>query len=442
MNSLISRSFLILTVGFLTVFSCGCSDEEPIPVDDRIQPASPAMLLDWMKNALIYSRNSRMNEPEVARIMAYAGIAYYEGFSSGIPQSKSLQGQLTDLENLPAPNSTSSYNWGVVASTSLYKMLMYLFKNESSSILTAIISQHNSNLDEYYFNGVSDSRMQLSIEYGEDLGSALVDWAKQDGIAEYGNCADTLDYPLNQWQRTHPCELAPVEPCWGLLRPFTFGVAQTDLTCLPGAGIPYSTDTASFYFKEAKEMIQAQVDLTDQQLEDAVFWNDGIFSYKAAGHSIHQLVDIIEQHDLDGSQASIEFARLGIACADVYISAWKMKYDHKPMRPITFIRNNIFINFEGPVESPAHPEFPCSNALVGYATAQIFTNSFSNLSFTDNALRILGKDPRTYSDFMDMANENAMAQFYGGSNYLNTVEASEYQGRCIGQRANELVFIE
>jgi hypothetical protein len=43
---------------------------------------------------------------------------------------------------------------------------------------------------------------------------------------------------------------------------------------------------------------------------------------------------------------------------------------------------------------------------------------------------------------MEMANENAMAQFYAGSNYLNTVEASEYQGRCIGQLANELVFIE
>jgi hypothetical protein len=80
--------------------------------------------------------------------------------------------------------------------------------------------------------------------------------------------------------------------------------------------------------------------------------------------------------------------------------------------------------------------------LVGYAAAQIFSNSFSNSTFTDNTQIILGEEPRTFSNFMEMANENAMAQFYAGSNYLNTVEASEYQGRCIGQLANELVFIE
>lgn len=413
-----------------------------MPVEDAEQLASPDMLVNWMKNTLIFSRNARMNEAEVSRVLAYAGITYYEGYASGITGSKSLQGQLTDLASLPAPNANSNYNWGVVATTATYKMLLYLFKEESSSIRSAIISQQNSNLDEYYFYGVSESRMNLSVNYGETLGSSLVDWAMTDGILEHGNCGDTLAYPTNQWQRTHPRELAPVEPCWGNMRPFTYSLAETDLTCVPASTIPYSTDTSSVYYDAAQEVLQAQIDLTDQQLEDAVFWNDGIFSYKAAGHAVHQLVDIVEQHDMDASEAAVEFARLGIACADVYISAWKMKYDEKPMRPLTYIRENIEINFEGPVESPAHPEFPCSNTLVGYAAAQIFTNSFGNITFTDNAQRILGKNPRSYSNFMDMANENAMAQYYGGNNYLNTVEASEYQGRCIGQRANELVFIE
>lgn len=442
MSQSISRLLFTLTLSFLTVVPFSCKKEAHIPVDDAEQAASPDMIVNWIKNTLIFSRNARMNEAEVSRVMAYAGIAYYEGYAAGIEGSRSLQGQLTDLSDLPTPNANSNYNWGVVATTAMYKMLLYLFNEESSSIRSAIISQQNSNIDEYYFYGISESRMNISKSYGETLGSALVDWAKTDGISDYSNCGDTLGYPDNQWQRTHPRNLAPVEPCWGKMRPFTYSEAETDLTCLPASTIPYSTDTTSFYFEAAEEVLQAQIDLTDQQLEDATFWNDGIFSYKAAGHAVHQLVDIVEQHDMDAKEAAVEFARLGIACADVYISAWKMKYDEKPMRPITYIRNNIEINYEGPVESPAHPEFPCSNALIGYATAQIFTNSFGNITFTDNAQRILGKDPRSYSNFIEMANENAMAQFYGGNNYLNTIEASEYQGRCIGQRANELVFIE
>lgn len=442
MSQSLSRSLFALTLSFLTIIPFSCTKENHTPVDDTEQTASPDMLVNWIKNTLIFSRNATMNEAEVSRVMAYAGIAYYEGLAAGILGSRSLQGQLTDLTDLPEPNAGINYNWGIVATSSTYKMLLHLFKDESSSIRAAIISQQNTNIDEYYFYGVSESRIDVSTDYGERLGSALVDWAKADGILEYGNCADTLAYPDNYWQRTHPRELAPVEPCWGNMRPFTFTHAETDLTCLPSTTIPFSTDTASFYFDAAQELNQAQIDLTDEQLEDVVFWNDGIYSYRAAGHAIHQLVDIIEQYDLNANEAAIDFARLGIACADVYISAWKIKYDDKPMRPITYIREHIEINFEGPVETPAHPEFPCSNALVGYAAAQIFTNSFSNITFTDNTQIILGKEPRTYSNFMEMANENAMAQFYAGSNYLNTVEASEYQGRCIGQLANELVFIE
>ena len=442
MTRFLPKQVFTLTLAFLVVIPFSCKKEDPPAIDDVELSASADMLANWMTNALIFSRNAGMNEPQVARTMAYTAIAYYEGFASGISGARSLEGQLTDLEGLPAAEAGKDYNWGVVASTSVFEMLMYLFKDASSSIRSALISQQQANLDEYYFYGLRESRMERSEAFGESLGLALVDWAKADGIEQYGNCGDTLAYPADQWQRTEPRVLAPIEPCWGNMRPFTFGIAQTDLTCLPSATIPYSTDTGSFYFEEAQMIFDAQVNLTDEQLEDAVFWNDGIFSYKAAGHAVHQLIDIIEQQELNAEEASIAFARLGIACADTYISAWKMKYDDKPMRPITYVRDHIYIDFEGPVETPAHPEFPCSNALVGYAAAQIFVNSFGNITFTDNAQRILGKDPRSYSNFMDMAAENAMAQFYGGSNYLNTVEAAEYQGRCIGQRANELVFIE
>ena len=78
---------------------------------------------------------------------------------------------------------------------------------------------------------------------------------------------------------------------------------------------------------------------------------------------------------------------------------------------------------------------------MAYAAAQVFNNRYGALEFRDDTYTsILGIDERIYSSFDEMADEAALSRIYAGTNLRITTDKSEYHGRCIAQRANELFF--
>lgn len=430
----------ILTLGVLLLpTSC---EKNPTGLNPNNVDAGAEDLVQWIENALIFSRAAEFTNLEVSRMMAYMSVAYYEGFRPAIEDSRTLKGQLNELTGIPNPANSSRYNWGIVASTTVSEMLLHLFKDESSSIRAAIRSQQNTNLDEYFFYGSSNILIDNSVAFGEDLALSLINWAENDGYDTYSNCGDTLDYGPGLWERTPPALLPPLEPCWGSMRPFTFSGDEIDMICLSGQSINYSEDTASAYYAQALALVDAQENLTESQINDAIYWADRGNSYTAPGHMLHVLKNLLEQNEVNGSEAVIAFTRMSLACADADITSWNRKYDEKMMRPITYIQEHIELNYEGVIESPAHPEYPCANAVTHFAAAQILASSFSGLTVEDKAQAIQGLGTRTYSDFNEMAAEAGSAQYYSGNHYLNTVEVAEFHGRCIAQRAADLVFID
>ena len=80
---------------------------------------------------------------------------------------------------------------------------------------------------------------------------------------------------------------------------------------------------------------------------------------------------------------------------------------------------------------------------MAYAATQVFINLYGNgLAFTDDTQSIFNMEERTYSSFTEMADEVVASRLYAGTNLRTTLESSEYHGRCIAQRANELFFNE
>jgi hypothetical protein len=79
---------------------------------------------------------------------------------------------------------------------------------------------------------------------------------------------------------------------------------------------------------------------------------------------------------------------------------------------------------------------------MAYSATQVFINLYGDIEFRDNTHSILNLDERIYSSFTEMGKEAAYSRIYAGTNLRSTLENSEYHGRCIAQRANELFFTE
>jgi hypothetical protein len=70
----------------------------------------------------------------------------------------------------------------------------------------------------------------------------------------------------------------------------------------------------------------------------------------------------------------------------------------------------------------------------------VFINLYGNIAFTDATYSNIGLDERSYSSFDEMAEDVVQSRLNAGTNLRTTLENSEYRGRCIAQRANELFF--
>ena len=160
------------------------------------------------------------------------------------------------------------------------------------------------------------------------------------------------------------------------------------------------------------------------------------------GHYISILGQLIDQNLLDGKETITAWAQLSIVMADTYISAYNLKYTYLRPRPVTFIQENGMADWESYISNPATPEYPSLRAAMAFSATQVFINLYGDIEFRDNTHSILNLDERIYSSFTEMGNEAVYSRLYAGTNLRSTLDASEYHGRCIAQRANELFFNE
>lgn len=437
------RLSVILVLAALFVIPVGC-EEEPIPrVDDVESATSPVQLSDWMKQLKAIFRSTNKTGQEASRILAYSSIAYYEGYAFSSEDMRSLTGQLVGLDELPGPSTGLSYNYGVVAEAAMTAVLLHMFEDAPSNIRTVITSTYATHERQYEILGVVQPIVDRSRALGELIGGVIISWSEGDGFAQVNNCDIEIPEGDQFWSPTPPSFQAARFPCWSELRPFTF--ASSDAfpgLCPPNSPPAISTEVGSEYMQDVDELIQFNANLNPEQEAIARFWSDAAGTYTVPGHHISILQQLIEQNDFTGKQTVTSWAQLCIAMADVYIAAHYWKYERNRPRPITFIRNQGDMNWESYVVNPATPEFPSIRSAQAHAAAQVFTHLFGNLSFTDNSHSILNLQPRSYSSFNEMASEAVYSRLYAGTNYRSTLENSEYLGRCIAQRANELFLTQ
>lgn len=407
-------------------------------VDGIEQTTSPHQLADWMVQLNTIIRATNVSGAQASRIMAYASIAYYEGYQFSASEMRTLVGQLDGLDALPSPKSDLIYNYGVMAEAAMETVLLHMFADAPQNIKLIISSTYSEHERGYLNIGVIESVVDRSRALGELIGGTINTWADTDGYAEVMNCAVTVPAEANDWKPTPSGFSPPEHPCWGDLRAFTFSQDQLASLCHPGYPIQVSNDGQ--YVTDIDEIIQLKQDLNSSQEEVAVFWSDGPGTYTVPGHYISILGQLIGQNLLNGKQTATAFAHLCIAMADTYISTYRLKYTYWKPRPLTVIQNNGNSDWEPYLVNPATPEYPSLRSSMAYAATQVFINRYGDIEFTDNTHTFLNLEERSYTSFTEMSQEAVYSRLYAGTNLRTTVENSEYHGRCIAQRANELFF--
>jgi hypothetical protein len=432
--------FWLFAIAIILVPTTGCEEDREQRMSVSPEVTSPSHVAEWLEQLRAIIRFTNTSGAEASRILAYSSIAYYEGYALGFDDMRSLVGQLEGLDALPSPNPNLTYNYGVIAESAITTCLLRLYEDAPQSVQLVIQSTYSDHEREYIKLGVAESVVSRSRALGDVIGEAIKVWMDGDGYAELGNCSVTVPTEPGNWRPTPGTPSEPEFPCWGDLRPFTFNESQLAALCNPGFPAEVSSQAGSAYNDDINELVSISQSLAASDEETAVFWEDRDGDYTVPGHYISILKQLAEQNLLNGKETVTAWTQLSIAMADTYISTYKLKYTYFRPRPLTVVQENSDPSWESLLINPATPEYPSMRSTIAYSATQVFINLYGNIAFTDATYSNIGLDERSYSSFDEMAEDVVQSRLNAGTNLRTTLENSEYRGRCIAQRANELFF--
>jgi hypothetical protein len=441
------RPFAILALVLASGLIAGCSEKSPTaPVGGahfeiaRFSPRDASnydagVAAAWFKLAYGAAQAERLTPPVAARAFGYAGVALYEAVVPGMHGYQSLAGQLDGLAVLPSVGG-KGLHWPTVANSVMATVMRGLFATASAPTVAAIAA-----LEDQYsgqFEGeIAPGTFKLSVAHGEAVGEAILEWSRTDGYTDFNNCAFTPPTGAGLWVPTPPAFAPPLQPCWGDVRPFAIAEGSV---CNPGPPPAFSEDPSSQFYQEAREVFDVCAVLTEEQRTIALFWADGAGTLTPPGHSISIATQILENGHHSLAVAAETYAKVGMAVSDAFIACWWTKYEYNLMRPITCIQSLFDAAWTSPIGTPPFPEYTSGHSTQSGAAAQVLTDLFGDLTFTDHTHDALGFAPRSFSSFFEAAEEAAISRLYGGIHFRAAIELGIEQGICIGQHVNALQF--
>lgn len=436
-----SSSLLIILALVVWV---GCDSNDPVKTVATTESFSGKIVTDWISLQLLLAKNAPgYTPPVVSRAFGYSGLAAYESVVHGITNGKSLVGQLTGLDFLPLPTEGAEYHWGLCANAASAQITRVMFENAPAPMLPMIDS-----LEQVYitqFSGVSLEVAARSILFGRVIADSLSSYAKKDG----GHKGFNRNFPASYvppsgpglWQPTNS-QLAML-PTWGNNRTFIKDLK----TLVTHNGFPaYSTDPASAFYAEANQVYNSGNSPTQEQTDIAYYWADeGFVTFTPPGHSVCTYSQLAGEEGFNLAEAATGYVKVGIAVSDAFVYCWKVKYTLNLLRPSQYIQATIDAQWTPLIPNPPFPEFTSGHASQSGAAAKVMAGIFGETyAFTDltHTQLSLGLQPRSYSNFYEMAEEAGISRIYAGIHFSSANEQGRQTGYAIGEKVLALIYTE
>lgn len=402
------------------------------------QTLDRAPIIEWTNLLRQSIWDEGTSAPAAARIYGYAGVTIYESLIPGMPNNRSLAFQVNNMPELPYWDTAAVYDWLSTADGALSTVLKGLLYDASQETLSRFDALRQTHA-EVRTAAVGEAVVNRSLDYGDQLGVALLDWISSDGFKGAHAAARSYALPTAAdlgltpesdylYVQTNP-DVPLAEPLFGTVR--TLGV-QDRYQCIVQNNLPFSTDENSAFYQQAYEVFQVGNTLTPEQRAIAEFWIDTPGqSSTPAGHWVSIANQVITQLDLPLDRAAMVYGMLGLVLEDSFITGFGIKYETLLIRPVTYINRFISQRWAPYLTTPQFPEYPSNHSVVSAAAADMLTNLVGIVPFTDHTNEDRLHEVRTYMTFEEAADEAAISRLYGGIHYRTSIENGKRIGRCI-----------
>ena len=401
---------------------------------------------DWIDLTHEMIKSNNLFGPNAARAFAYVGLAMWESVYIGIPDAKSLAGQIKDYPDAANVDVNKEYDWGIVLSAAMREVMPQAIDNITNTQLNQIKSLADEQENAMMEKGLFEYNREDAKDLGKRIGQKIVDRMKIDGRDLIRDIIPSVPLRDDQYKwyydKSANPNFSPIEPLWGTLRTFAIGNSQS---CEADAPFVYSELTNSPFYLDAKE-VQA-IPGTDEQKRIAFHWEDGPGRTSGeAGHWISITAQLLEAKSSTLADCAKAFCIAGITASDVMGAVWFLKYKYYLLRPVTYIREIIVPNWKPLITTPSSPEYISSTATLGGALPIVLISVFGDVGFTDrtqlgtalytpynpppNAPYILPE--RSFSSISKAGEEAVESTIIGGVQFRRASAQGKEAGRCIG----------
>jgi hypothetical protein len=404
---------------------------------------SAAVATEWFRVVLpAIQQTPGQSPPVAARTLAYLGLGLHEAIVAGVPNGRSLAGQLNELESLPPAQPDETLHWPTVANATLAALTRMLLPNAPAEWMARFDALERgmpvAQSADFDPRERTPEVIIRSETHGKLLAMALMTWARTDGGHDVlGPRRVRLDAGYvspsgpGAWVPTPPRFARPLLPYWGNNRPFMRALERCD----PPGPPRYDEAAGSAFHREALEVHRASVQPTEEQRRVALYWADDPGKTPTpAGHWTWILTDLLRDGRADLATAAEQYARIGIAMSDAFVATWRVKYERNLLRPVTYVQLVSDANWVPPLmETPAFPEYPSGHSVQSGAASTVLESLYgASTPFEDRTHNDRGWGPKRFASFRAAADEAAASRLYAGIHFRSAIEHGATQGRCIG----------
>lgn len=383
--------------------------------------------------------------PVAARFYSYAMLTAYQIVSQS---DKKVPAPAAFVHNFPAnlvsPEKDYDYRiaaiYGMLETIKIIMPSGYMVQEDQDKFLAALKEDK-----------ISQAVIDQSIDAAKKVTAQVVAYAKTDN---YGKLSTRLRYTPKKgdgyWYPTPPAYLDPVEPNWKTIKPL---VIDSAAQFKPMPPIEFSKDSTSAFYKLAKEVRDANINMSEENLMIASFWDCNPFAVTTSGHMMIGFKKIspaghwmniaclaTKQLNISFNQSVLVVTMESIALMDGFLSCWDEKYRSNRIRPETYINKYIDLNWKPILQTPPFPEYTSGHAVGSNASATMLTYLLGdNFKYTDDTEVPYGVGPRDFTSFNQAAEEASISRLYGGIHYLDSINEGNKQGKAVANHIIEKI---
>ncbi|MCC6288235.1 MAG: vanadium-dependent haloperoxidase [Chitinophagaceae bacterium] len=329
---------------------------------------------------------------------------------------------------------------GLAVTLSLYKSGIkllpsgYLLKPHIDSLLLIAKSKK-----------MADEKIKASAALADNVIMQITRYASADGFTRLSGIRRYTPLTGDEfWQPTAPGFMAAIEPYWQTLRTFIID-SCSQFAC--GPPDPYSTDTASAFYKGLYEVYTIGKNLSKEQADIAMFWDCNPFALQQVGHLEFGVKKIspgghwmgiagiaCKKKKLDIFKTTYIHAIVAVSLADAFISCWYGKYKYNRVRPVTAINRLIDHHWSPLLQTPPFPEYTSGHSVISATASIVLTHVLGDgFSFTDDTEVEFGLPKRNFDSFINASKEAGISRLYGGIHYRDAIDIGLKEGEQIGK---------